>query len=324
MIGLGSLILTALVASGPSAPTYSSLSVSVGDISGGYPCVLTGTNLSSASLTFGGTSATITGNTATTITFTVPAHATGLVGLTVTTAGGSVSPTNVFRYFSPAELTLGLWERTPYSSAGAWAGSASLGTSGTPSFSSGAQPSNGAAINTRVPASFNGTTQFLDSTSLVSDAVTAHAGTLAFLMKAASAAAPVANPYSEPAIISDNNAIIGVGFNSSGARAYFQDSISGLYNSITVACSTAAWHLVQMRWDGTTFGLRIDGGAWSNIAAADVQNVSGSLRLGRNYLSVFLGLDIAEVIGAKSALADATLDDIRAYANTRYAGSVTV
>ncbi|MBM9503650.1 IPT/TIG domain-containing protein [Actinacidiphila acididurans] len=59
---------------------------------GGTPFTIVGTNLSGATVTFGGNAATITTNTGTTITGTTPAGtAATTVPVVVTTAGGSVS-----------------------------------------------------------------------------------------------------------------------------------------------------------------------------------------------------------------------------------------
>ena len=90
-----------------AAPTLSSLNYTQGDIAGGgQSIVATGTNLSTAFLvTIGGNSATITGNTSTTCTFTLPAHAAGTVSdVSITTAGGVTSTTS-FTYWSPVQIT---------------------------------------------------------------------------------------------------------------------------------------------------------------------------------------------------------------------------
>ena len=89
-----------------AAPTIASLNFSLGDTrGGGQSIVATGTNLTVATaVTIGGNSATITGNTSTTVTFTLPAHASGAVTVTVTTPGGT-SGTLPFTYWNPTLIT---------------------------------------------------------------------------------------------------------------------------------------------------------------------------------------------------------------------------
>jgi len=108
--GLGGAGVWALwKAAGGAAPSLSSLNFTLGDTAGGgLSIIATGTNLSSASaVTIGGNSATITGNTSTTVTFTLPAHASGSVNVTVTTAGGTSNALS-FEYWTPSQVTGGV------------------------------------------------------------------------------------------------------------------------------------------------------------------------------------------------------------------------
>lgn len=92
---------------GGSPPTISSLSYTVGDPAGdGQSIVINGTNLGSVTaVTFGGTSATITAQTSTTVTVTLPAHAAGLVDVVVTNPDGSDTATNGFEYWDPTQIS---------------------------------------------------------------------------------------------------------------------------------------------------------------------------------------------------------------------------
>jgi uncharacterized protein (TIGR03437 family) len=70
---------------------------------------IAGTNLSGAtSVTFGGTGATITANSATSITVITPAHVNGTFDVVVTTPGGTATAPGAFT-FSDSIPTLSGW-----------------------------------------------------------------------------------------------------------------------------------------------------------------------------------------------------------------------
>ena len=72
------------------APTVTSVTPNAGRIAGGTTVVIAGTNFTGATqVTLGGTPATITANTATSITVTTPVHVAGQVDVTVTTPAGT-------------------------------------------------------------------------------------------------------------------------------------------------------------------------------------------------------------------------------------------
>jgi hypothetical protein len=83
------------------APAITNVNPVSGPIAGGQSVIITGTDLSGATVTIGGNSATVTGTTATTATFTTPAHAEGAVDITVTTAGGSATSPGGYTYVAP-------------------------------------------------------------------------------------------------------------------------------------------------------------------------------------------------------------------------------
>ena len=87
-----------------SPPTITSIVPNSGPAAGGQTgVVITGTNLSGATIvTFGGTAATITNNTATTVTVTTPAHAAGAVNVVATVSAGSATSTGGYTYTSTA------------------------------------------------------------------------------------------------------------------------------------------------------------------------------------------------------------------------------
>jgi hypothetical protein len=73
-------------------PSITSVSPPLASLIGGQTITIVGTNLAGAtSVTFGGTAATITSNTATSIVVTSPAHSAGVVSVVVTTVSGTAS-----------------------------------------------------------------------------------------------------------------------------------------------------------------------------------------------------------------------------------------
>ncbi|WEK07703.1 MAG: putative Ig domain-containing protein [Candidatus Pseudomonas colombiensis] len=93
-----------LVVTGSAVPTLTAVAPATGTTAGGTSVTLTGTNLTGATaVSFGGTAATgYTINSATSITATTPAHAAGIVNVSVTTPGGSATRTNAYTYAVPA------------------------------------------------------------------------------------------------------------------------------------------------------------------------------------------------------------------------------
>ena len=79
----------------PPVPTVTALNPTSGSTAGGTSVTITGTNLTGATaVSFGGTAATgVSVVNATTVTCTSPAHAAGLVDVTVTTPGGTSATT---------------------------------------------------------------------------------------------------------------------------------------------------------------------------------------------------------------------------------------
>lgn len=83
-----------------SGPTITALDKDKGPTTGGQTVVLSGANLSGATLvTFDKDGAIITANTAAAITVTTPAHAAGTVSIYFATAGGASSNGNVYTYY---------------------------------------------------------------------------------------------------------------------------------------------------------------------------------------------------------------------------------
>src|SRR5438445_4852378 len=90
-----------------SAPTITNVTPNSGPEAGGQTVdVITATNSSAAtSVTFGGSAATITNNTSTTITVTTPAHPAGAVERLVATGGGPATSTGGYTYLAAPTIT---------------------------------------------------------------------------------------------------------------------------------------------------------------------------------------------------------------------------
>ncbi len=93
--------------------------------------------------------------------------------------------------------------------------------------------------------------------------------------------------------------------------------------AITAAFSTGAWQLVQFKYDGTDYKIRVNGGSWSSGAAANIGSLTATIRVGNNYNATkFLDGRILEIGLIDSTLSDGTFDSIKSYVNSRYALSL--
>ena len=103
----GSATVTDSATIEPPAPTVTGINPTSGPTAGGTRVTITGTNLAGATaVKFGTTSATITADTATSITATAPAGTAGTVDVTVTTAGGTSATGTADRYTYVARPTV--------------------------------------------------------------------------------------------------------------------------------------------------------------------------------------------------------------------------
>lgn len=306
----------------------SSLSVTIGDIDGGYAQVITGSGFTGASgATIGGTS--VTGFSVandTTINCTVPAHASGAnLTVTVTTAGDSGSLTNAFEYFSPAQLSVSGWWRANYGGA-PWTPTASAGGSGSNgNLVAGTAPSTGATQNGYTPAAFNASSsQYLQSAHSPSTYLAVGAGTVYVLAYVVSAPATSGTSWTDPTLCgTDGSVEMEMTYSSSGFVCHYFDGSH--HDTPAISFSTGAYHLFQLTWNGSTVSARVDGGSAQTTSAGSIDTLAqAALNVGVTYdtTTAFTTCRMLELLTASSALSTATLDKIRAYANTRYGVSV--
>lgn len=83
-----------------AAPTISAINPAAGPLTGGQSVTITGTGMSGATLTVGGTAIVPTSTSATSVVFTTRAHAAGAVNATVATPGGSATATGGYVYYA--------------------------------------------------------------------------------------------------------------------------------------------------------------------------------------------------------------------------------
>ena len=108
-----------------AAPTVSCISPGAGPLGGGTVVTLTGTNLGSATVTFGGRPASVTSANGSTLVVVSPAAPCHAVNVTLATPGGSLTLSGEFTYV-PAPTLAGITPTT-----GALAGGASVTITGT-------------------------------------------------------------------------------------------------------------------------------------------------------------------------------------------------
>lgn len=316
---------------GAVAPTLSSANYTQGDtVGGGQPIVLTGTwDVGSAVPQIDGVdlgAGTYTVDSATQITFTLPAHAAGAASITVRDAGGT-SGGLAFTYWGASALLLYGWWQASYAGS-PWGGSASAGSSGSRPLSEATNPPTvGTPVGGFNPASFDGVDDLLTAFGQGSDYYSAAAYSGWALVNLVSSHTDSATAYLNDAILSAaTSAAHGVTVRSSGlVQAFSYDTSSGLIDGPTSAFSFGVPQLVQWKYDGTNLKIRVNGGAWtssarSNLGAAwDTQG----MQYGKNPNSApYLDGDALDLALTNVAISDADFDRIRAYMNQRYGVSV--
>lgn len=300
-----------------AAPVLSSLNHSQGDpLGGGASIVIIGTNLLDATqVSFGGTPATITANTATSITVTLPAKTAGTTTVSVTTLGGT-SGTLPFEFWAPSTETTCtlLAERPNYN-----------GTSGTWTARTGTSPAQAGAGK---PTASNGAPVFAGSHDLVC-ANTASLfkqsspseGTVFCVLNpsVANASGGTNTEYNSDGVFCDyGRGSIGVGYSSTnGWEAFLTD---GTYHHAYVALSTGTMHSGLMRWkDSTTLDAQVDGGSFVTTSIGAYSTATTPVRLGVNYSGFkHLNATMNAVATFNAKVSDAVATKCRLWAKQRH------
>lgn len=307
----------------PIVPVVTSITPNNGTSLGGTPVSIGGSNFTGATnATVGGIALTsmvvVNDNTITGVT---ASHAAAAVDVVVTAPGGIGTGAGIYTYnatFDPATLSLTGWWRD-YPGASPWGGTASAGSSGSHAMAGGSAPSAGSTLNSKPTADFNGLNQAIASSVNIPSLISNGAGSLVALFNARTAAAdPGATaPYNSPAFLVD----VGVGdfdfgYNASGVRGGYYNGSA--WNSQVAAANTGSWHLAQMRWDGTTLGIRVDSGSWQNVSFSAATLFATAGTMGQSFGASYFDGRVAELMTAQSALSDPNFDSIKSYINARY------
>lgn len=222
--------------------------------------------------------------------------------------------------FDPATLSLTGWWRPNYGGS-PWVGSTSAGASGGRTLTEATNaPSIGTAVNGHIPADFDGTNDILNGIAL-SNYITTGAGTVIVLAFIDSVVASTGLARSDEGVVGQAGVnFIAMGVSSSGLRTSAFDSAHRECGP--TACSTGAWHMLMMRWNGSVLEQSVDLGTVASVACTGPSTITANLKIGANASTAFFDGKVLEVITASSYLSDATLANIKSYFNTRYALSL--
>jgi hypothetical protein len=224
--------------------------------------------------------------------------------------------------FDPATLSLTGWWRGNYT-ASPWVGTASAGSSGTRNVTEATNPpSTGAAQNLLVPALFDGTNDKLTSAINFDQFCSQGASSIwvLFYAVAAGADAGAGSKHTNKGILCCDTGLttFNLTYSTSGVAVSLFGS-GATWIEREAAAATGQYHLAQVRWDGVNLGLRLNSGAWSNVAAVAAALGAAPLVMGKNWNAAFANVRILDVGTAQTAFPDATFNNIKSYINTRYA-----
>ena len=216
-----------------------------------------------------------------------------------------------------------------------WTATATAGGSGANgTLSQGTNPATtGTAVNSFVPAAFNGTNQFLTSTNNATTYMTtAQFSGFALVFVNSITANSGGGAFSDDTIIGtqtsssstgDGYFAINVNANGPTARIWVNNTTQGNV-SVSATLATSAWQLIQWKFDNTNIKIRVNAGAWQSVSAPHtVANLAFKLDVGRNdKQTIFSNMSVLEIGISQYLFVDATFDSIRSYINLTYGLSV--
>lgn len=315
---------------GTPTPAISSVNYDQWDVlGGGASIIVTGTDLSGATVDVSGTSATVTGNTSTNVTFTAPAISAGSKSLTITTAGGTSNALTVETWAPTTSSNAKYLVEEPNYVSDVWTPRLSPASFGNLlSTGAGQPPASGGAPN------FDGSGYLTSDvgkqwSSLILDAK----GTIACVFASTNTESiNNAAPYDAPNMVcnqSDGTFGMSVGKLSAVQGLYAHGFDGAAYNHVFVSGSTnSGTHSGLMRWDGSVgsplLELSLDGGTFATTAftGMGVSTVSRLMRIGANWAAtmVYRGL-VKAIYAAQVAESDVFNTKFRKWAQQRHAST---
>jgi hypothetical protein len=218
----------------------------------------------------------------------------------------------------------GLWRGTYTGSP--WNGTASVGGSGSRSLSEATNPPTQGTPLSYVPADYNGTNQLMKSSVNMSTFLSesAASGWVLFNADTAVADAGAGSRINNPYLIGQDTGgtTFGMGYSDAGVTLAVFNTLAA-YTEIVIAASTGAWHLAQFKWDGTNISLRVDGGAWSSVAATPASFSANVMVQATNFAaSAWYDGRIMETALTPRVFGDSIFDEVRGYCARRYGVAV--
>lgn len=230
--------------------------------------------------------------------------------------------------FDPATQSWDALFLAPYASS-PWAGTASLGTSGSRSLSEATNPPTaGTPVNGKAPSTYNGTTQKLTDAANISTYITPTEGTATACIYVAGLTGGSATGYDNPGILVDlgggNFGLHVGGASNDKFVAYMYDAIVGAKKAeITIPLTTYIY--IQFRWKASTgtCEARLNGGGWTTLSAGAMTNINGTLAslaaVGRDWSQTkWFNGSLLALACSKTLKSDTELDNFRAYLNGTY------
>lgn len=316
-----------VLSSSAGTPTLQSLNFSLADTAGGDSITITGTNLAGASsCTVGGTEATITATSATTLTFTMPAKTSGTYSVQVSNSFGTSNSLTV-EAWSPADLTSGTgWWRASYSGT-PWTGL----TSARNLTSDGSDPAVGTAVNGKTPADFNGTTNSINAGTLsnyIGDHPSIRATFAALIWIDTAVADPGAGlRYLGNGVMAELAGVWYASVFTQSAGTVYKLCLGALGSTTAEVLTTipqGRWVLAQWGYDGTNLWVKVGDSArvttpWTS-AVGQPSTPSRTLKMGRaNGAASFYDGRVLEQVVCNADQSDANLTKLRKYLECRYA-----
>ncbi len=227
-----------------------------------------------------------------------------------------------------AAMALRFWWRAGnYNGSGAWSGQASAGASGSNTLSEATNYPDqvSSTINGINCPNYNGTDDRLSGASVITYYGTAaqYGWVLARLDAVDTNNANWA--LNDPLLMTSGTQQWGVIVrNTSGTYTVEHWVFTGTGDkTASTTFSVNTWTLFQWKNNGTTIGVRVNGGAWVTSSGGTVNSLAATLVVGwGGGGGAFCDGQFAEVGGTEVPMADADYDIVRAYCNQRYAVGV--